>query len=147
MVITSSVILIGLLLLIRPLQKNSFYLLNCGIVILAAYFIETHYFRVTPFAPKTLLLFLVYQFISINWVTFLAYWVDKRAAIRGGWRIPERNLHALEMLGGWSGALIAQKVLHHKNKKKSYRAEFAFVLIMQLGFVVITLRFLGLLKI
>lgn len=147
MVITSSVILIGLLLLIRPLQKNSFYLLNCGMVILAAYFIETHYFRVPPFAPKTLLLFLVYQFISINLVTFLAYWVDKRAAIRGGWRIPERNLHALEMLGGWSGALIAQKVLHHKNKKKSYRAEFAFVLIMQLGFVVATLHFLGLLKI
>ena len=66
MVITASVLLIGLLLLIRPLQKNSFYLLHCGIVILAAYYIETHYFRVTPFAPKTLLLFLVYQFISIN---------------------------------------------------------------------------------
>ncbi|MFR1031114.1 MAG: hypothetical protein ACLSE6_00645 [Alphaproteobacteria bacterium] len=72
MVITASVLLIGLLLLIRPLQKNSFYLLHCGIVILAAYYIETHYFRVTPFAPKTLLL-LVYQFISINLVTFLAY--------------------------------------------------------------------------
>lgn len=147
MVITASVILIGLLLLIRQLQKNSFYLLNCGIVILASYYIETHYFRVTPFAPKTLLLFLVYQFISINLVAFLAYWVDKRAAVRGAWRIPERNLHALEMLGGWSGALVAQKVLRHKNKKKSYRAEFAFVLVMQLGFVVTVLHFLGLLKI
>lgn len=147
MVITASVILIGLLLLIRQLQKNSFYLLNCGIVILASYYIETHYFRVTPFAPKTLLLFLVYQFISINLVTFLAYWADKRAAVRGAWRIPERNLHALEMLGGWSGALVAQKVFRHKNKKKSYRAEFAFVLVMQLGFVVTVLHFLGLLKI
>ena len=145
MVITASVLLIGLLLLIRPLQKNSFYLLHCGIVILAAYYIETHYFRVTPFAPKTLLLFLVYQFISINLVTFLAYWVDKRAAVRGAWRIPERNLHALEMLGGWSGALAGQKILHHKNKKKSYRAEFAFVLILQLGFIAVALHFLGLL--
>lgn len=88
MVITASVLLIGLLLLIRPLQKNSFYLLHCGIVILAAYYIETHYFRVTPFAPKTLLLFLVYQFISINLVTFLAYWVDKRAAVRGAGEFP-----------------------------------------------------------
>ena len=107
--------------------------------------IEKHYFRVTPFAPKTLLLFLVYQFISINLVTFLAYWVDKRAAVRGAWRISERNLHALEMLGGWSGALAGQKILHHKNKKKSYRAEFAFVLIMQLGFIAVALHFLGLL--
>lgn len=125
--------------------KKQFYLLHCGIVILAAYYIETHYFRVTPFAPKTLLLFLVYQFISINLVTFLAYWVDKRAAVRGAWRISERNLHALEMLGGWSGALAGQKILHHKNKKKSYRAEFAFVLIMQLGFIAVALHFLGLL--
>jgi len=147
MVITASVILIGLLLLIRPLQKNSFYLLHCGIVILSAWYIEHHLFRVTPFAPKTLLLFLVYQFISINLVTYLAYWVDKRAAVRGEWRIPERNLHALEMLGGWSGALIAQKILHHKNKKKSYRAEFVFILIMQIGFVVGALHFLGILRI
>lgn len=147
MVITASVILISLLLLLRPLQKNSFYLLHCGIVILGAYFIETHYFKVTPFVPKTLLLFLVYQFVVINIITYLAYWVDKRAAVRGEWRIPERNLHALEMIGGWSGALLAQKILHHKNKKKSYQGEFAFVLIMQIGFVVAVLYFLGLLKI
>ena len=147
MVITASVILIGLLLFLRPLQKNSFYLLHCAIVILGAYFIETHYFKVTPFVPKTLLLFVVYQFIVINPVTYLAYWVDKRAAIRGEWRIPERNLHMLEMLGGWSGALLAQKILHHKNKKKSYQSEFAFVLIMQVGFVVAVLYSLGILKI
>lgn len=45
MVITYSVILIGLLFLIRPLQKNSFYILHAALVILAAYYIETHYFR------------------------------------------------------------------------------------------------------
>lgn len=101
----------------------------------------------TPFAPKTLVLFLVYQFISINIVTYLAYWVDKRAAVRGEWRIPERNLHTLEMLGGWSGALLAQKILRHKNKKKSYRAEFAFVLVMQLGFIVVALHLLGIWRI
>ncbi len=45
MVITASAILIGLLAFIRPLQKNSFYLLHCGIVILAAWDIETHLLR------------------------------------------------------------------------------------------------------
>ena len=35
MVITYSVILIGLLFLIRPLQKNSFYILHAALVILA----------------------------------------------------------------------------------------------------------------
>ena len=145
MIITASVILIGLLLLIPPLQKNNFYLLHCSIVILAAWYIETHFFRVSVFSGKTLLLFLVYQLVSINLVTYWAYWLDKRAAIRGAWRIPERQLHALEMLGGWSGALVAQNVLHHKSKKKSYRGEFAFILIMQIGFIAVALHFLGLL--
>ena len=36
MVITYSVILIGLLFLIRPLQKNSFYILHAALIILAA---------------------------------------------------------------------------------------------------------------
>lgn len=144
MVITASAILLGLLVLIRPLQRNSFYLLNCALVILASYWIENHYFRVTPFAPKTLLLFLVYQFISVNLVTFLAYWLDKRAAQKGAWRIPEKNLHQLEMLGGWSGALLGQRILRHKNKKKSYQAEFWFVIIMQVGFVYVVLHILGL---
>ena len=104
MVITYSVILIGLLFLIRPLQKNSFYILHAALVILAAYYIETHYFRASVFGAKTLLLFVVFQFVSINVVTVLAYWVDKRAAVRGAWRVPEINLHTLEFLGGWRGA-------------------------------------------
>ena len=113
MVITYSVILIGLLFLIRPLQKNSFYILHAALIILAAYYIETHYFRASVFGAKTLLLFVVFQFVSINVVTVLAYWVDKRAAVRGAWRVPEINLHTLEFLGGWSGALLAQRLFRH----------------------------------
>ena len=142
MVFTASGILLALLVLVRPLQKNNFYILHCGIVILTAYYIEHHFFTVPSLHYKTFLLFLAYHLISINIVTFFAYWVDKRAAQRGEWRIPEKNLHTLELLGGWSGALLGQKILHHKNKKKSYRAEFAFILIMQVGFIVATLYFL-----
>lgn len=144
MVITYSVILIGLLFLIRPLQKNSFYILHSAIVILAAYYVETFHFRASIFGPKTLLLFVVFQFISINLVTIFAYWVDKRAAIKGAWRVPEIKLHTLEFLGGWSGALFAQKFFHHKNKKKSYQSMFWVVLIMQLAAIFVILKFLGL---
>ena len=61
MVITFTAILIGLLALLRPLQKNSFYILHSALVILSAYYIETHYFKCTPFAPKTFMLFVVFQ--------------------------------------------------------------------------------------
>ena len=136
--------MIGLLFLIRPLQKNSFYILHAALVILAAYYIETHYFRASVFGAKTLLLFVVFQFVSINVVTVLAYWVDKRAAVRGAWRVPEINLHTLEFLGG-SGALLAQRLFHHKTKKRSYQSMFWFILLMQAAAVYVILRYLGLL--
>lgn len=144
MVITYASILIGLMFLVRPLQKNPFYIMHAAIVILSAYFIETHYFRASVFGAKTLLLFIVFQFVSINAVTLLAYYLDKRAAVRGSWRVPERNLHMLEFLGGWSGAFVAQKIFRHKSKKQSYQATFWFLGLAQIVAVVLILRFLHL---
>ena len=74
----------------------------------------------------------------------LAYWKDKRAAMRGDWRTPEAELHTLELLGGWSGALLAQKLFHHKTKKRSYQSIFWLMLILQLGIIWFILRFLHL---
>ena len=147
MVLTFAVILFGMLFLIPPLQKNMFYILHACTVVLLAYWVETHYFRTSVFSAKTLLLFLCVHFIFINIYTFLAYWKDKRAAINGQWRIPERDLHWLELLGGWSGALIGQKLLHHKNRKQTYQMVFWLVPFIQGAFVVLALQYLGLLHI
>jgi len=51
---------------------------------------------------------------------FAAFAADKAAAARGGRRVPERTLHALELLGGWPGALLAAALLRHKTRKPSY---------------------------
>ena len=142
MVITFSVILFGMLLLIRPLQKNGFFMLNAALIILSAWYVETHWFRTTPFAPKNLLLFLVFNFIFINISTFLAYWADKRAAIEKKWRISEKELHALELLGGWSGALLAQKIFRHKTNKKEYQIMFWAMPAFQLAVIFFILKFL-----
>ncbi|PMG35725.1 hypothetical protein BCU97_15050 [Vibrio splendidus] len=55
-------------------------------------------------------------------VTFFVYAKDKRAAINGSWRVPEKTLHILSVAGGWLGALIAQDKLHHKTQKQPFRA-------------------------
>ena len=142
MVITFSIILLGALVLFRPLQKNSFYILHAAIIILSAYYIETHYFRTSAFAPKTLLLFVVFQLAFINPVTMLAYYVDKRAARKGDWRVPEANLHTLEFLGGWPGALLAQKLFHHKTRKQSYQTSFMLVVAFELAIIYFIIKFI-----
>ena len=50
--------------------------------------------------------------------------MDKRRAANKKWRISERTLHAVELLGGWPGSLAAQHVVRHKNLKVSYQVVF-----------------------
>jgi uncharacterized membrane protein YsdA (DUF1294 family) len=57
-------------------------------------------------------------------VAFALYSIDKRRARGGQWRISEGTLHLVELLGGWPGAWIAQRVLRHKSSKFSYRIIF-----------------------
>lgn len=143
MILTFLLILTPLLILVRPLQRNRFFVLYFAAMILSAYITE-RYFRVPNFSREAFLYFIVYHLCLINLVTFIAYGTDKRAAVNGSWRIPEANLHTLEFLGGWIGAFIGQKFFRHKNKKKSYQAMFWLMLVLQGVAVYIILRYLGL---
>lgn len=60
----------------------------------------------------------------VSVVTVLLYWVDKRRAQSGGWRVPESTLHLAELAGGWPAAWLAQGVLRHKNAKTGYQIGF-----------------------
>jgi uncharacterized membrane protein YsdA (DUF1294 family) len=57
-------------------------------------------------------------------ITYLAYRVDKAAAVHGTWRTSERKLHALALAGGWPGALVAQRWLCHKSTKAAFLVPF-----------------------
>ncbi len=144
MVITFTVILLAMFFVLRPLQKNPFFMLNAALIIGSAYYLETHYFRTSIFTGKTVLLFLVFQAISINICTFIAYGVDKRAAIKGGWRVPENSLHMLEFLGGWIGAWLGQKFFHHKTKKRSFQNTYRLMIILEFIAVYLILSYLKL---
>lgn len=63
-------------------------------------------------------------YVAVSAITYRAYASDKASAERGDRRIPESALHALELLCGWPGALIAQQYLRHKSRKVSYRIVF-----------------------
>lgn len=62
--------------------------------------------------------------LGLNALTFLAYAVDKNAAMQRQWRIPEKHLHLLSLAGGWPGAWLAQQSLRHKSQKAEFRLTY-----------------------
>ncbi|MCC5788987.1 MAG: DUF1294 domain-containing protein [Opitutales bacterium] len=78
-----------------------------------------------------LILMALYGVLSL--VTFIAYALDKAAARKGSWRTPESTLHVLSLLGGWPGALVAQRKLRHKTRKSSFRLVFWLTTILNCG--------------
>ena len=63
-------------------------------------------------------------YIVMSVIAFAVYWIDKQRARLGQWRIRESTLHGIELFGGWPGAWLAQRVLHHKRSKTRYLVVF-----------------------
>lgn len=72
--------------------------------------------------------------------TFAVYWRDKRAARRADRRTPERTLQLLALAGGWPGALFAQALLHHKNRKVRFQQVFWVCVVANVASVLVLLR-------
>lgn len=53
---------------------------------------------------------------AISVITLFTYMIDKIKAKAGLWRIPEKVLLGLSLLGGAFGGLIAMYVFRHKTK-------------------------------
>jgi uncharacterized membrane protein YsdA (DUF1294 family)/cold shock CspA family protein len=66
-------------------------------------------------------------------VAFFAYAFDKSAARRSQWRTQESTLHLVSLLGGWPGALAAQRLLRHKSAKASFQAAFWVTVVLNCG--------------
>ena len=60
--------------------------------------------------------YLLWYLAAVNLVTFTVYGVDKAKARRGAWRVPEKTLFLLPLLGGSIGALLGMLTFRHKTK-------------------------------
>lgn len=68
---------------------------------------------------------------AINLVAFGAFALDKRAALRGEWRIRESTLLGLAAIGGSVGAIAAQRILRHKTRKEPFRTTLYGIVAVQ----------------
>ncbi|PTO98360.1 DUF1294 domain-containing protein [Vibrio sp. 10N.286.48.B8] len=82
---------------------------------------------------------LLVWYLVIGLVTFFVYAKDKRAAINGNWRVPEKTLHIFSVAGGWLGALLAQDKLRHKTQKQPFRAIYWLTVAMNIAVFIWTL--------
>ena len=67
----------------------------------------------------------------LNLVTFALYGADKRRAKKGQWRIPEKTLLILPLLGGSVGGILGMAVSHHKTRHWYFRWGLPAMLLLQ----------------
>jgi len=76
---------------------------------------------------------------TTNVLAFLLYGIDKHKATRSKWRISETALMMLAIVGGSVGAWLGMKVWHHKTMHKKFKYGIPFILMIQLGLLVVWL--------
>lgn len=76
----------------------------------------------------------VYLFILLlmSVLTFLTWGWDKSAAMHGRWRIPERTMLIMILLGGAAGGALGMSFFHHKTRKTLFRSVLWVAGILQL---------------
>ena len=85
------------------------------------------------FASGNWMAVLLVYLAAVNLVAFALYGIDKAKAWRGAWRISEKMLFLLPLLGGSIGALLGMRVFHHKTKHWYFVWGIPAILLVQLA--------------
>lgn len=80
------------------------------------------------FTTKNIIIYL----LVINIVNFWLMCYDKHEAKIGEWRISEKTLFVITLLGGSIGGILGMYVFHHKTKKWYFKFGYPIILICQI---------------
>ena len=67
----------------------------------------------------------------INLIGLFSMFLDKQKAKRGKWRIPEKTLFLLAIIGGSLGTTLGMHVFRHKTKHWYFKFGMPMILIIQ----------------
>ena len=82
---------------------------------------------------------LIGYLVLVNIIAFTVFGVDKAKARKQKWRVPEKTLFALALLGGSLGAFLGMHVFHHKTKHWYFRVFIPLILLVQIAIPVVVL--------
>lgn len=76
----------------------------------------------------------------MNLAAFGVFGIDKYKAVKRKFRIPEKTLFLLALLGGAAGAWIGMYMFHHKTTKWEFRIGIPALLVIEIFMVYLTRR-------
>ncbi|MCQ2551323.1 MAG: DUF1294 domain-containing protein [Clostridia bacterium] len=83
------------------------------------------------------LVVMIYYIVLINLITFLVFGMDKLKAKKGLYRVPEKVLFLLALVGGSVGAIIAMICFRHKTRHKTFTIGIPLILLAQIAVTVL----------
>lgn len=82
-------------------------------------------------------MYLLWSFlIVINIVAFIMMGIDKRRAKEGKYRIAERTLWLITVLGGALGGTMGMYYFRHKTKNPNFKFGFPLLVILQVWLLI-----------
>lgn len=83
---------------------------------------------------------LVTWFLLASMLTLIIYGVDKMAARKAWYRVPESTLLIFGFVGGWPGAILGQQIFRHKTQKQPFKTWFIISVIVNIVVLVMLYR-------
>ena len=71
--------------------------------------------------------------ILINMIAFTVFGADKIKARKGKWRVPEKTLFVLALLGGGLGAFLGMHAFHHKTRHWYFRVFIPLITVLEIA--------------
>lgn len=73
--------------------------------------------------------------IIVNLAGFMSMYIDKRRAIKNKWRIPEKSLFLLAIIGGSIGSITGMHLFRHKTKHWYFLFGMPLILVIQITLI------------
>lgn len=75
---------------------------------------------------------IIIYLIIINIIGFLIMYIDKQKAKKGKWRIPEKTIFIITVLGGWIGTISGMYAFRHKTQKLHFTIGLPTITILEI---------------
>lgn len=75
-------------------------------------------------------------YLIINIIGLLIMLIDKKKAINSKWRIPEKTIFIVTMLGGGIGTIIGMYKFRHKTKKLKFTIGLPVITLSEIALII-----------